>query len=394
MLEANLARYILPSDLKLLKITRIACGYLWDVEKIRQEFEVCPKCATPSKTLAGKRIALVRDQSLRQENMRLRIHKHRYFCKTCRRPFTESVSIVWPRNRTTGRFRKALARDCSNFKSLKQVARHNQVSQGFIYKIFYEQLRMKLREREQQPWPRVLGIDEHFFTRRKGFTEFATVFTDLSKKKLFEISHGKSKKQLLQQILHIPGRENVTVVVIDLSNGYRSLVKDLFPNAKIVADKFHCLKLLHPAIMREGKNIHGHRKELKTRRLLLCNRSKLDYFLRIDIDHYLREHEKLAELYRSKEKLFAIYRTKGRNKAERALEKWIEKIKNSENKDIAKFARTLKNWKQEILNYFQFRFTNAFTEASNNLAKLVQKQAYGYKSFENYRLRVLSAGLY
>ncbi|MBI3555464.1 MAG: transposase [Deltaproteobacteria bacterium] len=48
-------------------------------------------------------------------------------------------------------------------------------------------------------------------------------------------------------------------------------------------------------------------------------------------------------------------------------------------------------WRVEILNYFLSRITNARTEGFNNKAKVVKRRAYGYRSFRNYRLKVLTA---
>ena len=86
-----------------------------------------------------------------------------------------------------------------------------------------------------------------------------------------------------------------------MSSSYRSFVKKFFPNAMIVADKFHVLRLLTPSIMKAGKEIHGHRQELSTRRKLLCSRKNLDYFVRVDIDRYLKNHDKLNEHLKAKD---------------------------------------------------------------------------------------------
>ena len=43
------------------------------------------------------------------------------------------------------------------------------------------------------------------------------------------------------------------------------------------------------------------------------------------------------------------------------------------------------------VNYFKNRITNARTEGFNNVAKLLQKRAFGYRNFGNYRLRLLYA---
>ena len=79
---------------------------------------------------------------------------------------------------------------------LERVRRTYKMSSGFVYRVFYEQLAIKLRERRGAPWPEVLGIDEHFFTRRRGFTGFVTVFTDLKKRTLIEMAQGKDNKGL------------------------------------------------------------------------------------------------------------------------------------------------------------------------------------------------------
>ena len=71
-----------------------------------------------------------------------------------------------------------------------------------------------------------------------------------------------------------------------------------------------------------------------------------------------------------------------------ALIKWLETKKL---KPLQRLKNTLKKWAEEILRYFSTRITNARTEAFNNNSKLVQKRAYGFKSFANYRLKVLNA---
>ena len=394
MLINNLADNLLSTELKFIASKTYRHGYLWDVAKVRKPFEICPKCLQPSEVRAGKVYVVVREAPLRERPLWLRIEKHRYYCKHCRKPFTEAVDCVWPRRRTTSYFRKAVAQSCLNYTNLDLVRKHHTCSSGFLYKIHFDQLRSKLREKEGAYWPQVLGIDEHFFSRRKGFTEFATVFCDLRKKRLFEMCLGKDKKSILEAVKGIPGRERVKVVVIDLSNGYLSLVKELFPNAKIIADKFHALRLITPGLLKCRKEIHGHRQDLKQRRLLLKNREDLDYFIKVDLDRYLQKHPDLQELYRFKEKLRELYRCRGIKKAQINLQRLIFESTVSLLEPVQRLGRTLERWKNEILNYFENRWTNGFTEATNGNAKALQKRARGFKNFENYRLKTLYACFY
>ncbi|MBT3526362.1 MAG: ISL3 family transposase, partial [Bdellovibrionales bacterium] len=56
-----------------------------------------------------------------------------------------------------------------------------------------------------------------------------------------------------------------------------------------------------------------------------------------------------------------------------------------------RLRKTLMKWRKEILNYFKTRITNARTEGYNNVAKSIIKRSYGFRNFNNYRLRVLNA---
>lgn len=392
--EFNLADQMLSKELKFLSSRSFRNGYLWEVEKLRNSFEICPKCATPSTTRRGKAYSIVRDAPVREKPLWLRIQKHRYYCKSCRKPFTEPVDCVWPRRRTTHHFRKAVASDCQNYVNLNLVRSHHHCSAGFIYKIHYDLLEVKLRERGQIRWPEVLGIDEHFFTRRNGYAEFATVFCDLKKRRLFEMCKGKDAKSIFEALEHYPGREEVKVVVIDLSNGYLSIVRKLFPNARIIADKFHALRIITPALMKLRKQINGNKNDLKQRRLLLKNREDLKYKDKKEMDAFLEKHPKLEELYWYKERLRVFYKCRNKRQAKVNLEKFISDLEASTQEAAQKLSRTLKKWKTQLIAYFQNKWTNGFTEATNGNAKALQKRARGFKNFVNYRLKTLNACFY
>jgi transposase len=59
--------------------------------------------------------------------------------------------------------------------------------------------------------------------------------------------------------------------------------------------------------------------------------------------------------------------------------------------ELQTLRRTLMRWRKEILAYFDTGLTNGRTEGFNNKAKVVKRRAYGYRSFANYRLRLLNA---
>jgi transposase len=389
MQNEKLARFMVLPELNILKVEKVKRFHFYHCEK-SQEIEYCPRCNEGSNTTYDHRWVQVRDEPIRRSQCVLRIKKRRLYCKACRKPFTEPVRGVLKGQRTTQRFKRALTWGCQNMRSLKAVRENFECSNSMIYKSVFSQLEIKLRE-YNNPWPKVVGVDEHFFSRRKGYSEFFTIFTDLKGHRVREAVHGRSKSEVLGKVKHIAGRENVEWVVQDLSETYRSITKELFPNAKRVADKFHVLRLLSPALRRRRIEITGDRRTLRIKRLLQKNRKDLNYSEKQDVDRWLTNYPELNLIYRFKEKLHELYRNTHQDRARASFDRLILELEMSDIPELLTLRKTLLSWKEEILNYFKKRITNAMTEGFNRVASLVKNLGFGYRNEQNYRLRFLSA---
>lgn len=392
MPTAHLTKFTLLPELKLSQFHYSRTVLKYETLKL-SKFEVCPKCATPSSKVHDRRTVTIKDAPHGNKIKLIKIVKRRFRCPKCKAVFTEPVQGIRKHARVTQRFERSVLWACETFSNLKLVQKNYKCGNGFIYRCYYKQLDLKLRERIKNPWPHTIGIDEHglFKDKKRGAREFATVFVDYQNKRVKEIVEGKSHVNLKQGIAHIPEKENVRNVVIDLSDSYKSFVKDYFPNAKIIADKFHVLRLLTPHINRKRIGITGDRRTLGVRRMLLKNGINLGVFERKALWKWLEDYPDLKEVYSYKEALHRMYRCRGYNKAKLVLYKMIDEMSASKLPEIQTLRRTLMKWSREILLYFETRITNARTEAFNNSAKLIQRKAYGFKSFKNYRLRVLIA---
>jgi transposase len=263
-----------------------------------------------------------------------------------------------------------------------------------IYKRHYAQLDLEWRKVKNNPWPTTIGIDEHSFIRNKkyGHREFVTMVVDYNNKRLKEVLPTRTVGELQQQLSYIQGRENVKNVCMDLSTSYRSFAKDFFPNAKIIADKFHVVRLPLPALQKYLKAVKTETKEHKLRRkLLLKNSFNLDRETRGMIYEWLKTHPEIREIYLAKETINKAYRCENAGHARKILTKLTDALAMTKVPELKSLRRTILNWLNEILNYFESRLTNARTEGFNNVAKQVQKRAYGFKNFNNYRLKLLYA---
>lgn len=370
----------------------------WQSEKFRthykcrkeSEFEVCPRCAVKSYSVHDRRWVKVQDQPIRGSGVALHILKRRFRCPNCKKVFTEPVAGIRKGYKTTQRFRRGLQWACDNFLDLQRVQKAYGCSAWLVYKVYYEQLERKLRERCNNPWPTTIGIDEHSFRRGFRAREFATLLVDYDKKKIFEVAQGKTADGLAATFAHVPQRERVRSVVIDMCDPFKKFAREFFPQARIVADHFHVVRLLNPVINKVRKEVTGDQRSNPVRRLLLFNGKRLEYFERRALHQWLEEHPKLKEIYHFKEALHGLYRCRGYDRARRALIGILDRMALSQLAEIKKLRKTLMKWKTEILNYFVTGLTNGRTEGFNGLAKLLQKRAFGFRSFKNYRLRLLS----
>lgn len=117
MLTGHLNAFLLGRHLKLLSMRSHKGGFLWEVEKLPSE-PVCIKCGSVKTVRAGRITTTVREEPIRTVALWLKIKKHRIYCKDCKKTFAEPVPGIWPRRRSTQRFRKAVAQACGKMTDL------------------------------------------------------------------------------------------------------------------------------------------------------------------------------------------------------------------------------------------------------------------------------------
>ncbi len=251
----------------------------------------------------------------------------------------------------------------------------------------------RVKELEGRKVPIVLGIDEHFFTRKQGY---ATTLVDLRNHKVFDVVLGRTESSLGAYLARLPGRERVQVVVMDLSDNYRRIVQKYFPNAKIVADRFHVIRWINHQFLKTWGDIDPVAR--KSRGLLSLMRRhpwKLDEQNRANLEKYFQEAPSLKAIYEFKCGLVELLLQKERNRyAARALIPqllWhIEECRKSPLPRFRELARTLRSWLEPIARMWRFSKTNGITEGLHNKMEMLSRRAFGFRNFQNYRLRVIA----
>ncbi len=171
----------------------------------------------------------------------LLIHTRRFACRDCGRTFVPSLPGLLPGRHSTEPFRERVYRHHHEGIPSSSMARLQRIGAATVSRIYAQFTRRKAAERTSLQCPTVLGIDEH--TLHKG-QRFATTFCDLKNHRVFDIAQGRSGAAILSFLQTLQGRERVRVVCIDLSSPYRALIRRWFPKARIVADRFHVIRVV------------------------------------------------------------------------------------------------------------------------------------------------------
>jgi len=328
----------------------------------------------------------------RQGNQLLILHLKtpKYFCPACRRYFRHRFKGIRPRFRASEAFRLEVFEAHDGGVTQRKITRTHGISAATTerwYQSFCEQRRSEMSNR---PCPRVLGIDEHFFTRKKGY---ATTLVDLKNHKVSDVVLGRSKASLDSYLKRLPGRDQVQVIVMDLSETYRSIARQYFPNATIVADRFHVVRLVNQHFLRVWQQ---HDPEGRKNRGLLSLMRRHEWRLsdeqRINLGQYLEEYPVLKAMYQVKQKLnqFLLLKTLNRKKAKRKLPEFLRLIKQLSESPLNKLANTLTSWLEPIVGMWRFSKSNGITEGFHTKMEMMTRRAFGFRNFENYRLRVLT----
>ena len=241
--------------------------------------------------------------------------------------------------------------------------------------------------------PKVISIDE--FKGNVGGEKYQCILTSPTEKRVLDILPNCKERQIYEYLLHSRGRANVEYFVSDMRKEYISMAKNLFPNAKIVIDKFHvdryCTWALENVRKRIQKGLHpDERKYFKrSRTLLLMHKEKLNNDGKEAVIRMLRFHGDLSKAYLLKEKFYDFMASKNSTEAKRHLHDFVIHATVADLPEFEPLLRVLRNWTQYILNAFDCKYTNGFTEGCNNKIKVLKRIAFGYRSFDNFRQRIL-----
>ena len=199
-------------------------------------------------------------------NTFLHLRKRRYRCDNCGKRFAEENTFVPRYYRVTSRLVAAVIGEFRKVVPAKEVASKFNLSAPTVMR-YFAPVNYRCRK-----LPEVLSIDE--FKGNAGGQKYQTILTDPKERKILDILPDRYESNLIRYFKGFQDRENVKYFISDMNPRFREVAKICFPNAAIVADRYHVTRQAVWAMERVRKNEQSNlsdrfRKYFKRSRWLL-----------------------------------------------------------------------------------------------------------------------------
>ncbi|KIC72089.1 Transposase [Neochlamydia sp. TUME1] len=192
-------------------------------------------------------------------------------------------------------------------------------------------------------------------------------------------------------------KEGIKYVAIDLWAPYRAVVEEMLPKAQAIADRFHVMQNLNQALDRFRKRVKQESADQEiwknTKYILLKNHENLTKQQEDVLDKILNLNLELKVYYKLKESFRSLFNDLNDNRqtGSEKLSAWVLNTLRHKAIGYYEFIKTLLNWEDNILNYFDKRVSSGFAEGVNNKIKLIKRKAYGFINFENFRIKIIDS---
>lgn len=308
---------------------------------------------------------------------------------------TEMVSVPWagPRSRFTVWFEAWAIRVLESAASVSKACELLKISWGQGHRIMQNAVERGLEKRSVDTIPYV-GMDEKNFGARQSYI---SLITDLEAGRVVEVTENRDQEaaNFLWETLTPEQRGQVEGVALDMAPAFTASAREKVPQAVLVHDRFHISQHLGEAVDQVRRKEHRQLQEqgddrLKgTRQLWLYNPENLSEENRSSFASLRNQELKVSRAWAIKELFRKFWSYRYEVPARKFFAQWFGWARRSRLEPIKKVATMIHRHFENIITYLKHPITNAVTEGLNSKIQSIKASARGFRSFLNYRTRIL-----
>lgn len=363
---------------------------LW-VECLLKE-HICPSCNSSTSRVHDYYTRSFNHIMVGKRTTKIYYKQRRYVCLHCGKRFAEKNSFIQKFYRHSNDVVNSVFDDLTSIKNLSQIGHDNNMSSQNVSRLMNKFMPIF---HNTTSLPEAIGIDE--FRGNSGGNKFQVVITNLKTHKVIDVISDRSEDALYNFFRKISNPKDVKLVAMDLSLFFKKIIADVFPNAKIIADTFHFTRLMHWALDNVRKEVQkGLPKDMR----IYFKRSRSVLHKRINdlnpdeynqLTNMLDYNENLRWAYSIVQNLFEIIDEKNPDKKVALFKEFMTYASNCDLPEFNKHIQTYFKWHKYIINSFYTNYSNGITEGLNTKIKTLKRVSFGFRNFQNFRLRILMA---
>lgn len=363
---------------------------IWIKCPIKQH--ICPSCNNSTSRVHDYYLRSFNHIMIGKKSTKIFYNRRRYVCTHCGKRFAENNSFIQKFYRHSNDVVYSVFDDLTSIKNLSQIGKDNNMSSQNVSRIMNKFIPIF---HNTYSLPEAIGIDE--FRGNSGGNKFQVVITNLKTHKVIDVISDRSEDALYNFFRKISNPNDVKLVSMDLSLFFKSIITNVFPNAKIIADTFHFSRLMHWALDNVRKDVQKDlpkdmRIYFKHSRYVLHKRtSDLTPDQYNQLNNMLDYNENLRWAYSIVQKLFEIIDEINPHKKVFLFKEFMTYSCNCDLKEFNKHIQTYFKWYKYIINSFYTNYSNGITEGLNTKIKTLKRVSFGFRNFQNFRLRILMA---
>ena len=379
------AEFLNLEDVIITNVENISNQLHISIELPRRK-HVCPCCGAVTDRVHDYRMQVIKDVPMARDTF-LHLRKRRYRC-SCGKRFFERNTFLPRYYRVTTRLVAEIIFAFKKVVSAKEIGCRFNVS-GMTAMRYFQYYNHK-----PTALPEVISLDE--FKGNSGGQKYNSIVADPSGRKVLDILPDRYENNLVKYFSQFDSKSNVKYFVCDMNPHFRQVARICFPQATIVADKYHVIRQAYWAMERVRKNEQNklpkrYRKYFKkSRHLLMKPMEKLTDDEMCQLALMFEIAPRLADAYRIKNDFLSVIRSKSAVEGKKALADWLLSVEVMDLPEFHDCTKAYHNWFNEIVNSLEVPWTNGFIEGCNNKTKVLKRVSYGMRNFNNFRKRILS----
>lgn len=346
----------------------------------------CEHCFSQTIVGFGRREQMVRDLPIHGRRVGLYVDTRRFRCRNCSKTFYEALPEVDGKRLMTKRLTLWMGKQAvkRTFASIAEEVGCTEFTVRAVFNDYINELEKTVRFET----PKWMGIDEIHLIKPRG------VITNIQNNTIVDLLPNRNKETVVRYLHNLDGKDRIQYVAMDMWLPYRDACAAVIPQAQIVIDKFHVLKMANEALERVRKSLREsltpkERRGLMHDRFVLLKREReLSDKESMLLSGWVKNYPEIGQAHRLKEEFFGIYDATSPDEAVGRYIGWKKQITPDIADAFADLIRAWENWEPLIVAYFDHPVTNAYTESLNSLIRVMNRLGRGY-SFEALRAKIL-----